>query len=74
MKPEEAGAHEEGERDKEEASIAAAMRGLARRKGKDAGHPSGAKDELEVGRVVLPLDIECWLPEKQTEAEKGKSG
>jgi hypothetical protein len=57
MKSKEASAHEEGERDEEEASIAATMRRIACRERKDAGHESGAEDEPEVGRVVLPLDI-----------------
>ena len=72
MKPEEPGAHEEGKRDEEQASIAASVRCFSHSEGEDAAHEGGAEDEPEVGRVVRPLDVERRLPEEKPKAEKGK--
>jgi hypothetical protein len=72
VEPEEAGAHEEGERDKKEASVAVAVGRLARREGEYAVHQRGVEDEPEVSRVVVKPDVERRLPEKETEAEEGK--
>jgi hypothetical protein len=72
VKPEESSAHEEGERDEEETSIAAAVRRLTRREGKDAVHEGDAENEPEVSRVVLPLNVERRLPEEKPKAEEWK--
>jgi hypothetical protein len=72
VKPEEAGTHEEGEGDQEEAGIATAVRRLTHCEGKDAAYEGGGKDEPEVGCVVLPPNVERRLPEKKPKDEKRK--
>jgi hypothetical protein len=68
VKPEEAGADEEGERDEEEAGVGASRRRLARQCAEGDADGGDHEDEPEMRRVVLPVGVEPGPREDEGEA------
>ena len=67
MEAEKAGAGEEGERDEEEAGIAASRRCLARHRAQGDARGRRIEDEPEVRRMMLPVHVEPRCGEQQRE-------
>jgi hypothetical protein len=59
VQPKEARGRKKGERNQEDPGVAASMSGRAGGVGQGGTQRSGGKDEPEMGRMMLPSNVEC---------------